>query len=121
MTRTSIVLAALVVTASVALAPAAAAQGGPMVCGERVAIVNSLQSGHDEQKTAAGLSGTGAVIELFTGDTGSWTLLLTLPGGPTCLLGAGEAWEGWPDGKVNGIPDAEPRNTSMPVLPDDLT
>lgn len=121
MTRTSIVLAALAVTASVAFAPAAAAQGGPMVCGERVAIVNSLQSGHDEQKTAAGLSGTGAVIELFTGDTGSWTLLVTLPGGPTCLLGAGEAWEGWSGGKVNGAPDAEPRNTSMPALPDDLT
>ena len=119
MTRTSIVLGTLIVAASFAFAPAAAAQGGPMVCGERVEIVNSLQSGHDEQKTAAGLSGTGAVVELFTGETGSWTLLLTLPGGPTCLLGAGEAWEGWPPGTV--IQEPAPRSTSMPVLSDDLT
>ncbi len=85
-----------------------------MVCGERVAIVNALEAGHQEQKTAAGLSGNGGLVELFTGDAGSWTLLLTLPGGPTCLLGAGEDWEGWK-------PEAGPQNTSMPAAPGNST
>ena len=88
-----------------------------MVCGERVAIVKSLEAGHQEQKTATGLSGNGGLVELFTGDAGTWTLLLTLPGGPTCLLGSGEAWEGWaPDGDIRG-----PQNTSMPATRGDST
>jgi hypothetical protein len=84
------------------------------VCGERVEIVNVLEAGHEERKTAAGLSGSGGVVELFTASNGSWTLLLTLPGGPTCMMGAGEAWEGWPQ---NGA-QAAPRNTSLPMPPD---
>lgn len=89
----------------------AAAQSPQMVCGERVEIVNALEAGHQEKRTAGGLSGNGGLVELFTGNSGTWTLLLTLPGGPTCLLGAGEAWEG----------DAiSPRNTSMPALPESL-
>lgn len=93
--------------AMLASAPAMA----QMVCGERVAIVNALKSGHQEQKTATGLAGNGGLVELFTGDAGSWTLLLTLPGGPTCLLGAGEDWEGWKPDRES----AAPRHTSMPA------
>jgi len=66
-----------------------------MVCGKRVDIVDALQTGHSEQRTAAGLSGNGGLVELFTGEKGNWTLLMTMPGGPTCLLGAGEEWEGF--------------------------
>jgi hypothetical protein len=102
-----------------AVASPANAQSAQMVCGERVEIVNALESGHQEQKTAAGLSGNGGLVELFTGDAGTWTLLLTLPGGPTCLLGAGEAWEGWTsNGKPKG---SEPRNTALPTMPGDWT
>ena len=43
----------------------------------------------------AGLSGSGGLVELYTAATGTWTLLLTIPGGPTCLLGSGDEWEGW--------------------------
>lgn len=71
-----------------------------MVCGERLEIVKALETGHQEQLTARGLSGNGGLVELFTALSGSWTLLLTIPGGPTCLLGSGEEWEGWkPDAK----------------------
>lgn len=102
-----------------AVSSPANAQSAQMVCGERVEIVNALESGHQEQKTAAGLSGNGGLVELFTGVAGSWTLLLTLPGGPTCLLGAGEAWEGW-DG--DGQPKKPaPQNTSMPMMSGDWT
>jgi hypothetical protein len=113
---TAVIFAAGVVTAGVPVP--AAAQMTQMVCGERVEIVNALQSGHQEKRSAGGLSGTGGLVELFTGDSGTWTLLLTLPGGPTCLLGAGEAWEGSMPGDSAGA--NQPRNTSMPVLSDDL-
>ena len=103
-TMMAMILAAGAVTAGIP-APAAA-QMAQMVCGERVAIVGALKAGHQEQKTAAGLAGNGGLVELFTGDAGSWTLLLTLPGGPTCLLGAGQDWERWkPDGGNHGPQD----------------
>jgi len=115
LTATIIAACGLTVTVS----STAAAQQAQMVCGERVEIVNALQAGHQEQKTAAGLSGNGGLVELFTGNGGSWTLLLTLPGGPTCLLGAGEAWEGW---AANGQPKGNaPQNTSMPIMSGDWT
>lgn len=84
--------AAALALAIILICPSAKAQ---MACGERKEIVKALEKGHQEQKTAAGLSGNGGLVELFTSETGSWTILLTIPGGPTCLLGSGEDWEGW--------------------------
>ena len=40
-----------------------------------------------------GLASNGAVIELYTADTGTWTMLITKPGGVTCVMGSGEGWE----------------------------
>ncbi|MDH3704317.1 MAG: hypothetical protein OEU46_23715 [Alphaproteobacteria bacterium] len=87
----SMTLAAVAAFAMTAAMPANA----QMVCGERAEIVKALESGHEEQKTATALSGNGGLVELYTASGGSWTLLMTLPGGPTCLLGSGEEWEGW--------------------------
>lgn len=81
--------------AAALLFASAAPARSQMVCGERVDIVKALEDGHSEQRTAAGISGNGGLVELFTASTGTWTLLLTMPGGPTCLMGAGEEWEGF--------------------------
>jgi hypothetical protein len=37
--------------------------------------------------------GNGNIVELFTSEKGSWTLLLTLPTGVSCLIAAGDNWE----------------------------
>lgn len=87
----SIKLAATAIVALTLSSPASA----QMVCGDRVEIIKALENGHEEQKTASALSGNGGLVELYTATTGSWTLLLTLPGGPTCLMGSGEEWESW--------------------------
>ena len=89
--KRSMMLVAAAIMATFTANPAAA----QMVCGERVEIVKALETGHKEKKTAAGLSGSGGLVELYTAATGTWTLLLTIPGGPTCLLGSGDEWEGW--------------------------
>lgn len=88
-----------------------------MVCGERIEIVKALENGHQEQKTANGLSGNGGLVELFTAMSGSWTLLLTIPGGPTCLLGSGEEWEGW---KLDSDPKGR-HSATQPGIPADAT
>ena len=63
-------------------------------CGSRNEIAAALERDHGERPAAIGLSGGGALVELYTAADGSWTLLYTVPGGPSCLLAAGEAWEG---------------------------
>jgi len=40
------------------------------------------------------VAGNGGLIELLTASTGAtWTLIITLPNGPTCLLAAGQDWQ----------------------------
>lgn len=66
------------------------------LCGDRDDIVSRLDNGYQEHVTALGISGTGGVVELFTSEKGSWTLLMTHPGGVSCLIAAGDSWETLP-------------------------
>ncbi len=69
----------------------AAAQEMP--CGQREQIVKMLGQRHAEAPVSMGLAINGAVVEVFsTVDGTSWTLLMTMPDGQTCLMAAGESW-----------------------------
>lgn len=88
----SVLLAGLLVAsagAAFAPVPASAAQ----VCGDRAKMVAHLGKGYRELPAGIGLTAGGAVIELFTAETGSWTILMTMPGGRTCVTSIGEGWE----------------------------
>ncbi len=85
------------VAASFATAPASAQS----VCGDRTEIVSRLESGYEEKASAIGLSGSGGVVELYTSDKGSWTLLITQPTGVSCLIAAGESWEDTPNSELS--------------------
>ncbi len=65
------------------------------VCGSRVEIAAALEHAYSERKAAMALSGSGGLVELYMAADGRWTLLYSMPGGPTCFLAAGEAWENW--------------------------
>ncbi len=78
--------------AAFAPAPASAAQ----VCGDRAKMVAHLGKDYRELPAGIGLTAGGAVIELFTAETGSWTILMTMPGGRTCVTSIGEGWEHTP-------------------------
>lgn len=80
-------------TSALALALFVTPAQAMMVCGERADIVGALLQGHDEQPVADGLAGSGGVVELFLSPNGSWTLIMTLPQGKTCLLSSGTNWE----------------------------
>ena len=83
----------MIMVALLCLVPVRVAQA-QMVCGERQEIVRALESGHKERQAGVAISGSGGLVELFKSRGGrTWTLLLTIPGGPTCLLGSGENWE----------------------------
>ncbi|WP_298860386.1 hypothetical protein [uncultured Sulfitobacter sp.] len=97
MTRTAkiIHLAALTVAATiyVALTTQAVAQS-QRNCGPREAVVERLASGYGETRQSVGIGSNNAMVEVFASDqTGSWTILVTMPTGVTCLVASGQSFE----------------------------
>ncbi len=66
------------------------------VCGEHAKFVDMLGMSYAEKAVAMGLTSGGAVIEVLTSPTGSWSILLTYPTGLTCMVAAGDKWEALP-------------------------
>ena len=76
------------------------------VCTTRSEVAKQLAGDHSEAPVAAGLAASGEVIEVFTsGDGATWTIILTRPGGKSCLVAAGEAWMTLPAKVVVKGPD----------------
>jgi len=66
---------------------------GSWACGARQEIVRDLKQKYGEEVAGRGMTGGSALIELFAGPEGSWTLVLSFPGGRSCAIVAGEGWE----------------------------
>ena len=79
--------------------PAAAEQ----VCGERTKMMTQLEEKFAEAPVAMGLTSAGAVIEVLTSTTGSWTFLVTYPTGQTCMVASGMSWETLPIKKAGQV------------------
>ncbi|MEO3428133.1 hypothetical protein AAFN88_04700 [Pelagibius sp. CAU 1746] len=71
-------------------APAAAAE--PSTCGAREAVLERLSSRYEEQPVSRGVTATGSLLEVLASPSGSWTIIVTIPNGPTCLVSSGEGW-----------------------------
>ena len=70
-----------------------AAQSAP-TCDKRAVIMRQLESKYDERPVAIGIANNGGVVEVLTTPDGrTWTIVITLPNGMTCLVAAGEDWE----------------------------
>ena len=63
------------------------------VCGDRDEILKKLEQRHEEMPSALGLSADGGVLELLVSPEGGWTILMTYPKRPTCVVAVGEAWQ----------------------------
>ncbi len=64
-------------------------------CASRQDVVERLKQGYSETPVAIGLSTEGTVVEIFASPAGSFTILLTNPKGVSCVMVAGESWEGF--------------------------
>ncbi len=72
------------------------AQAQP-ICGERRALVATLEKTYSETPVSVGLASNGAIIEIFASPTGTFTIILTRPNGLTCVMAAGESWQDLPN------------------------
>lgn len=92
MLRTALALSVFTLLATAT--PTAAQQP---LCTERSEVVNQLSSQYSEAPVAMGIANNGGVVEILSSKSGtSWTIILTMPNGVTCMIAAGENWESLP-------------------------
>lgn len=85
---------ALVLAALLAGSAAQPVQAQGAVCAARDDVVERLRQKYGESRRGIGLLQDQRVVEIWTSEkSGSWTIVVTLPDGSTCLLAAGENWE----------------------------
>ena len=87
---------ALAVAATVAVGATAAPSANAQTrvpCAAHSDLVKQLDGRFDEKPVARGLANNGTVMEVFsTRDGGSWTMVVTMPNGTSCVVAAGEGW-----------------------------
>lgn len=86
---------ALVATALVIFAWATApsrANAGVRYCAEHDMIADKLTAKYNEQRSGMGLVGSSGMVELFTSETGTWTIVVTQVDGTSCIVAAGNSW-----------------------------
>ncbi|RMC37579.1 hypothetical protein [Paracoccus alkanivorans] len=59
-------------------------------------IHTQLADTYHENRVMAGLNNAGAIIELWASVDGSWTVLLTLPDGMSCVMDTGHDYIAFP-------------------------
>jgi hypothetical protein len=74
----------------------AVAQAQFAMCGERAAIVAQLKTKYQESRQAVGLISNNGAAELYVSEKGTWTMLVTLASGKSCIIAAGHSWDSSP-------------------------
>jgi len=63
-------------------------------CADHATVVERLAVHYGESRQSIGLATDNAMVEVFASpQTGTWTITLTRPGGPTCLVAAGQSYQ----------------------------
>ncbi|MDH3235736.1 MAG: hypothetical protein OEQ29_19605 [Alphaproteobacteria bacterium] len=87
----------MILAALAAIVIATPAFSAGMACHNRGTVKQHLSKNYKEKSIALGVANNGGVVELFTAKDGkTWTIVITLPTGPTCLIAAGKDWEDLP-------------------------
>jgi hypothetical protein len=66
------------------------------LCGKRDVLLKELEMQFEETPQALGLGADGGVFEILVSPEGGWTLLVTYPKRPTCVVATGKAWQAAP-------------------------
>lgn len=79
-------------TALALMIPAAAPAAD--TCAPRDVVLQRLATTYGETRQSIGLGANNQMVEIFASrETGSWTITVTRPGGITCLVASGQAFE----------------------------
>ncbi len=99
-TRPLVAAAAL---AAFLLSATAQAEQAP-VCDDRATMMSNLSKEYSEAVRGRGTTNNGWLYEITRSKTGTWTAMVTLPNGMTCLMAAGKWWEDLPAPAPKAVP-----------------
>lgn len=78
----------------VVLAAAPGLARAQSACADHGTVVQRLAEGYGETRQSIALTADNQVVEVFaSAETGTWSITVTRPGGPTCLVASGHAYE----------------------------
>jgi hypothetical protein len=89
MTRLMATIILAAASAFSAVPASAAAQ-----CAARTDMIKALGEKFHESETAHGLINPSVVLEVFVSEQGTWTILATDTHGQSCVISAGDGWDG---------------------------
>ena len=62
-------------------------------CSPRTDVLGHLAKKYGEAPVAIGVTNKGGLVEvLTTGDGDTWTIIVSMPNGTSCMVAAGEGW-----------------------------
>lgn len=85
-----------VLGAGLAVIAPSAAEAQLAMCGDRAQIIDQLKTKYNETRQATGLIANNGAAELYISEKGTWTMLVTLAGGKSCIIAAGHDWDSAP-------------------------
>jgi hypothetical protein len=72
----------------------ASAMAAQLPCSPRQDVLTQLSAKFKEAPVAIGLANNGGLLEVLTAGKGeTWTIIITMPNGVSCLVAAGEDWQ----------------------------
>lgn len=88
-----VLLLFVAVSAGMNAAGAAGAAGAEELCLPRAEAVAQLDAQYRERAVGRGLAAEGrTMVELFVGESGTWTIVVTDTAGRSCIVASGENW-----------------------------
>jgi len=70
------------------------AQSQTRNCAPHEVVVERLGANYGESRQAMALGADNSVVEIYaSSETGTWTITVTRPGGPTCLVAVGDNYQ----------------------------
>ncbi|MFM9841995.1 MAG: hypothetical protein ACKVOI_03400 [Dongiaceae bacterium] len=62
-------------------------------CGGHADILKHLAERYGELPHAVAFTDQGGLVEVAVSPQGSWTIIVTVPGRPSCIVATGKEWE----------------------------
>ena len=69
-------------------------------CGPSLDVYRALSERYDERRVSIGLAADAAsIVETWASEAGTWTVIVTMPNGTSCLIGSGLAFQQFAGGE----------------------
>ena len=91
LSRVGLIVAGVLCAGAMDVTPASAQDA--RLCTSRDAMVKALKGKYQEQRRGMGVASRAGVMEFYVSAKGTWTIVMSMANGMSCILAAGRDWE----------------------------